>query len=274
MSRGRMTLPIPFVRKAGSGPGVVCLHANASSSNQWRGLMEILAPRFQIFAPDSYGAGKGPAWPDRSIGLCDEAALLDPVFEQAGDPFVLVGHSYGAAVALVAAAERAARVRALVLYEPTLFAVIDRNSPPPNETDGIRATVKKAGAELDAGRPEGAAACFIDYWMGAGSFDSMPEPRKAPILASILNVRGWGKALLEEPTPLEAFANLHMPVLYMIGKRSPAPALAVANLLTRTLPNVEVMEFEKLGHMGPVTHPDVVNAEIVRFLGTLPELPR
>ena len=32
----------PFVREAGSGPGVVCVHSNASSSGQWRGLMDLL----------------------------------------------------------------------------------------------------------------------------------------------------------------------------------------------------------------------------------------
>ena len=26
----------PFFREAGAGPGVVCTHANASSSGQWR----------------------------------------------------------------------------------------------------------------------------------------------------------------------------------------------------------------------------------------------
>jgi pimeloyl-ACP methyl ester carboxylesterase len=29
---------------------------------------------------------------------------------------------------------------------------------------------------------------------------------------------------------------------------------------------VEVVEFEKLGHMGPVTHPEPVNAAIREFL--------
>jgi pimeloyl-ACP methyl ester carboxylesterase len=37
-------------------------------------------------------------------------------------------------------------------------------------------------------------------------------------------------------------------------------------LVTQVLPRVEVIEFEGLGHMGPVTHPAVVNAAIGRFL--------
>lgn len=257
----------PFFREAGAGPGVVCVHSNAASSGQWRALMEALATGFHVFAPDSYGAGKSPAWPaDRAVMLKDEVALLEPVFARAGDPFALVGHSYGAAVALVAAVARPGRVRALALYEPTLFALLDAQRPPPNEADGIRNAVAGAGAALDAGDPAGAARCFIDYWMGEGAWERTPEPRRGPIAASMANVRGWGKALIEEPTPLAAFAEMRIPVLYMVGKDSPASSRGVARLLTRTLPQVQVMEFAGLGHMGPLTHPEVVNAAIARFL--------
>jgi pimeloyl-ACP methyl ester carboxylesterase len=52
----------------------------------------------------------------------------------------------------------------------------------------------------------------------------------------------------------------------MIGKNSPASSRGVARVLTRALPRVEVVEFEGLGHMGPVTHPEVVNEAISNFL--------
>src|SRR5678815_2750536 len=155
----------PFFRELGSGPGVVCLHSNASSSSQWRALMETLAPRFHVLAADSYGMGKSPAWPtDRRVWLRDEVALLEPVLARAGDPFAVVAHSYGAAVALIAAVTQPHRVRALALYEPTLFALLDAESPPPNDADGIRDTVARTVAALDAGDPVHAARCFIDYW--------------------------------------------------------------------------------------------------------------
>jgi pimeloyl-ACP methyl ester carboxylesterase len=98
---------MPFFREAGAGPGVVCLHSNASTSSQWRALLETLAPSFHVLAADSLGAGQSPAWPaERAVGLRNEVALLEPVFARAGEPFALVGHSYGAAVALIAAASQ------------------------------------------------------------------------------------------------------------------------------------------------------------------------
>jgi pimeloyl-ACP methyl ester carboxylesterase len=230
--------------------------------------MDTLAPEFHVLAADSYGAGQGPPWPaDRPVSLRDEATLLETVFARAGEPFALVAHSYGAAVALVAAISQPYRIRLLAVYEPTLFALLDAESPPPNAADGIREAVASAVAALDAGNPAGAAEFFIDFWMGKGTWAHMPEKRKDPIVASITNIRGWESALLGEPTPLAAFSKLDVPVLYMLGKNSPASSRGVGRLLIGALPQVQVVEFEGLGHMGPITHPEVVNQTISRFLG-------
>ena len=262
-----MDPPEPFVREAGSGPGVVCLHANASSSAQWRGLMELLAPRFHVLAVDSYDSGRSRSWPsDSAITLRDEVDLIEPVLATAGSPVTLVGHSYGAAVALIAALADPGRVRSMVVYEPTLFALVDAESPPPNDADGIRDAVSDAGTALDSGDRDAAAERFIDYWMGAGAWERTPEQRKAPIAASVANVRRWGHALFTEPTPLDAFRSLDVPVLFMTGSRSTASAHGVARLLVAALPRVEVVQLDDPGHMGPVTHPDRVNDVIERFL--------
>lgn len=263
-----MQRPEPFFRESGTGPGVVCLHSNASNSAQWRGLMDLMATKFRVFAVDSYGSGKSPDWhSDRVISLGDEAAFIEPVLAKAGSPLALVGHSYGGAVALIAALANPGRVRALALYEPTLFSLIEAEKPAPNDADGIRNAVARTIAALDAGSLDAAAGQFIDYWMGAGAWQQTPETRKPSIAASMANARRWAHALMTESTPLEAFRSLDIPVLYMVGKRSTASAHGVARLLTAALPRVEVMEFEKLGHMGPVTHPDPVNEAIRKFLG-------
>jgi pimeloyl-ACP methyl ester carboxylesterase len=98
--------------------------------------MDRLAPKFHVLAPDSYGSGKSPDWTsDRIIHLRDEVALIEPVLARAASPLALVGHSYGAAVALIAALANPGRVRAMALCEPTLFALLDAETPPPNEAE-------------------------------------------------------------------------------------------------------------------------------------------
>ncbi|MFD2884306.1 hypothetical protein ACFS4T_23100 [Pseudomonas lini] len=50
--------------------------------------------------------------------------------------------------------------------------------------------------------------------MGAGAWEQTPEQRKPSIAAAVANVQGWAHALLNEPTPLQAFRSLNLPVLF------------------------------------------------------------
>ena len=102
------------------------------------------------------------------MSLRDEVALLEPVFARAGDLFALVGHSYGGAIAPVAAIAQPRRVRALALLEPTLFAPLDAEWVPPNVDDGIRKVVNATDASLDAGDANATAVRFITYRTIAG----------------------------------------------------------------------------------------------------------
>ena len=257
----------PFFREAGNGPGVVCIHCNASSSSQWRPLMDRLAPRHRVLAPDTHGAGRGPAWPgDRVLTLHDEVALIEPVFTRADERFALIGHSYGAAVALIAALQRPERVHAMVLYEPTLFSLIDSASPMPNAADGIRQTVALAAAAVARDDHSAAAELFIDYWMGEGAWFAKPEAQRSAIEAAVVNVQGWSSALFDDTVQLAAFEALKMPVLLMQGSETTPSAQAVVTLLAQTLPRVELLTFQGLGHMGPVTYPAQVDEAIDSFL--------
>ena len=111
-----MNAVMPYWRGTGADPAIVCLHSNASVSGQRRALMTRLAGRYRTLAPDSYGSGRSPEWPsDNIIALQDMAELIEPLLRRAGDSFVLVGLSCGAAIALRTAVRWPARVRALIV---------------------------------------------------------------------------------------------------------------------------------------------------------------
>jgi pimeloyl-ACP methyl ester carboxylesterase len=256
-----------FIRTFGTGPQhVLCLHCNASNGGQWRALGDGLGQDHCVLAPDLYGSGKSPEWPsDSEMALADEVALMEPALHGVAS-FAVVGHSYGGAVALKTALLHPDRVRAVAVYEPTLFALVEAQSPEPNGVDGIRHAVRQASAALESNNSDLAAQHFIDFWGGTGAWAATPPERKPALASAITKVRRWKHALFTEPTPLAAFAALRVPVLYMLGERSPQSAHAVAEVLVPALPNVTVLRFEKLGHMGPVTHPQVVNEAIACFL--------
>ena len=227
----------------------------------------MLAPSYSVFAPDSYGAGKSPDWHSaREITLQDEVKLIASVLAAAGNGYCLVGHSYGGAVGLIAAMANPDRVKAMAIFEPTLFSLVDAQNNSSAGTVGIKNAVDASAKAIDVGDTDAAARHFIDYWMGSGSWDSMPSQRKPAIAESMINIRRWGHALLTDQTPASAFTRLDFPILYMLGESSPHSAHTVAEVLIPQLPKVEVAKFTGIGHMGPITHPDLINAEIVRFL--------
>jgi pimeloyl-ACP methyl ester carboxylesterase len=264
-----MALARAHVREAGTGPAVVCIHASASSSAQWRPLMDRLAGRFRTLAVDLYGSGKTPPWPaGQELSLADEVALLEPVFAAAGDRFHVVGHSYGGAVALKAALAHPHRLRSLVVYEPVLFSILLAEDPTQPAAREIVAVRDDTVTAVESGNARASGARFLDYWMGPGTWAGMPEPRRDAVAAAMGSVAAEWQAAFTEPTRLSAFASLDVPTLYLAGSDSPGAARGVGRLLAKVLPRVTVVEIEGVGHMGPVTHPERINALIERHLET------
>jgi len=229
--------------------------------------MECLADRFRVIAVDLYGSGRTAAWPHgQPMRLDDELALLTSAFRAAGDRFHLIGHSYGGAIALKAALAHRKRVLSLVLCEPVLFSALIADSP---ESAAAREVLALRGHTIrlvDQGNLDLAAQRFVDYWMGDGTWLATPESRRPALAEAMRAVKLQWHALLNEPTPLSAFAAVNAPTLLLTGTESRASALAVARLVTAVLPRLRREELEGVGHMGPVTHPEMVNPLIKRFL--------
>jgi len=256
-----------FVRESGSGSAVLCLHSNASTSGQWRALIESLAPQRRVLAPDLLGAGRSSPWPlAAGARMAHESAALAPLLEGVGERFALVGHSYGGALALHIALAMPQRVSALVLFEPTLFPLLNQQQPGHPAAAAIAGTASAAAEQVDRGDLAAAAQGFIDYWMGPGAWSAMPEARRAPVAESMRPIRLWTEAIFAEPWSLDALAALQVPTLLLGGALSPPSVGELLPLLARTLPRATLQVLPGLGHMAPVTHPGLVNPGIVEFL--------
>ncbi len=144
-------------------------------------------------------------------------------------------------------------------------ALAEAARTPPNDVDGIRNSASAATACLETGSAPG-ARCFIDFWMGDGTWDATPRRHREAIATVISNVPGWRRALFDAPAPIEAFARLDILVLLMAGTESPRSSLSVASLLCAVLPQVERRDFAGKGHMAPVTHAKEINHTTASFL--------
>jgi pimeloyl-ACP methyl ester carboxylesterase len=247
-------------------PFVLCIHSFASSSRQYRSLAQRLAPRFRVVTADLYGHGGRAPWNGAwRFTLADEAARFEALLPEK-PPVHLVGHSYGAAVALRIAATNRTRVRSMVLYEPALWGTLAELCPGEPATLEIEAVRDETIRLLDAGRLEAAAERFIDYWTGAGAWAATPAERRPRLLAAIRSLRDGWVASFTERWSMPALRSLDIPCLLLTGTRSTAAARRALALLRDALPRAQVLELDGLGHLGPISHPGHVDAAVEAFL--------
>jgi pimeloyl-ACP methyl ester carboxylesterase len=246
---------------------VICLHSSASSSTQWSSLTQRLECRFRVVAPDLWGEGRTAPWPGSSAMRLDDAVdLLGPVLSQAGDRFHLVGHSFGGAVALKTALRFPDRVATLALYEPVLFSSLVRCAPTGMATREIMSVRDDTTRLVAAGMLEEAAARFVDYWVGSGSWSATPPERRSRLATAMRAVIPEWDAAFDDPVEEVDLRALRMPVLLLRGSNTTVAARAVATLLAETISDAEVVRIDDAGHMGPLTHHAQVGPLIEAFL--------
>ena len=259
-----------FARTEGqTGAAVVCLHSSTGSHAQWRGLAAQLAQRCRVTSFDLHGHGRSPDWPDGSEPagrtlLVDAQAVIARMHAEPG--IHLVAHSYGAAVAMQIALRHPKWVRSLALYEPVVFGVIQRLVPGDVALREIQAVAAGARERVARGELVDAAALFVDYWGGAGSWRSLDTAQQAVVMSRIVTVPNHFEATFAATWGRETLSRLTMPTLLMHGAQTRASSRRVAELLGALLPRVERCEIEGAGHLGPITHDALVNREIVAHL--------
>ncbi|HEX6018502.1 MAG TPA: alpha/beta fold hydrolase [Burkholderiaceae bacterium] len=257
---------------AGEGPVVLLVHGSASSHRQWRKLIDRLSPRYRVVAPNLRGAGETTAWhAQRPQTLADAAEVVLGLVEGLGlnRPLRLVGHSFGASVALQAAHVLGERVIRLALYEPMLPGLLKAHGrlQAAAETQALHQQVRQLGG---AGRWLALAERFTDYFSGDGAWAALPAARRQ-MMADLLrpNLHEWDSAMT--PVRADAFAGASAQGLLMRGATTRPALIDMAAVLHRHFGHWRRLEMPDCGHMGPLTHADAVNRHLVDFIdGALP----
>ena len=258
---------VDFVEAGTVGPVVMLVHSSVSGARQWRRLMETLKDRFRVRAVNLFGYGKTPPWPTEEIqSLDDQARLVEAALPADADEICLVGHSFGGAVAMKTAARLAGRVARLVLLETNPFYLLAQSGRIDAfaEVMELRNCIKKFGT---LGEWATAAEKFADYWGGAGTWREMSVERRTAFAEAIKpNFYEWD-AVMNEATSVEQWAIL-LPraTLLVYDPGTVLPIREIAVLLRRSCPAWTYEEVPGVGHMAPLTRPDVINPLVDTFL--------
>ncbi len=248
-------------------PIVVCIHGSASNGGQWRAFRQALRGRCRVFTPDLIGYGSRRFRANRRFSMQSE---VDAIIEQIGDisePFHLIGHSYGGAIATYFAKQYPERVKSLIVYEPANFALLFEeglHTEASQEIRQVRATFADGvGTALSRWR---AARSFISYWSGAKAWRSFKFTQRSWLAAMAPKVRAEFDAILGAHDVLSDVSGLEMPVRIICGTRTRLAAKRVCELMAKQIDGARLLKLVNLQHMAPLTDPHSVNPLLVDFV--------
>jgi len=112
-----------YYQDKGRGTPVVLLHGMAASHHYWDSYASLLAPKHRVLSLDLLGFGRSPMPTTATYTYEEHLASILETLEAAGlkQPFILVGHSMGALLALRLAATYLGKVSKLVLLNMPIY---------------------------------------------------------------------------------------------------------------------------------------------------------
>jgi pimeloyl-ACP methyl ester carboxylesterase len=255
---------------SGSGRAVVMIHGNAGDLQDFEfGTLDLVARNYRTLAFDLPGHGLSKM-PRKAKGTVQEQAMI---LHQAltalaiKDP-ILVGHSWGGAVALAYAVLYPHEISALVLLAPAAYSDHRHDAPAsfllriPLLSDFCLAVLKPIGGRRliknglkNAFAPDPVPAAYFEavapVWLGR-------QQMKAFIKNDIMVDES-----LQKLSPL--YPNIHAPVIIVTGDSdlmvSPEQN---AFSLHKAIARSEIIVIPKAGHEIPQTHPEAVLRAIDR----------
>jgi len=249
----------------GKGPCAMLGHCSSASHKEWLPLIETLKADWRVLAPDFIGYGQSGPWPiDKPFSIEADVKVLLGLAKKTKSPLHLVGHSYGAALALEAARKLGPRVKSLTLVEPVSFHLLRiENRPEWKDVERLGLSVLEPVAKGDDRK---AAAAFMSYWLGRWRWWLAPERFKNAIATTIPKVALEFSIAIDAQTTLKDYAEITAPTLLIVGAKTRAPTRAVIDLLGKAMPNAKVEALKGAGHMSPFTHPAELNRMILDHL--------
>lgn len=272
----------------GAAPAVL-VHGLGGSATNWTDVMGLLQPELHGYAPDLPGFGWSPPPDDRDYSLRRHALVLSELVESLGrGPVHLLGNSLGGTVALVVAATRPDLVRTLTLVSPALPVLRPRWSNAhlpalavpfagqrlarrlgrfPVE-QRVRATLALCYADPSRVPPERVQQARTEAERRARlehESDAMLMSLRS-LMTAYLRRRSW--PLWDLPSHVEA------PTLLAYGLADRLVDPRTARRAAAAFRRSHLVLIPDSGHVSQMEHPELVAAEVRRFLRHPPTHPQ
>lgn len=248
--------------RSGSGPPLVAVHGGTADHTSWNRVLPWLEPHVSVVAVDRRGRGGSGDHPDWDIEreFEDVAAVVDALAAETGAAVDLMGHSFGASVAL-GSATVTRNVRRLVLYEAD--SSFEQDAYPPGVVERIARLVR------DDQREEALEALFREIvHMSEEAFAAYRQLPIWPVRVAAVHtaLRELAVPFAETCVAPERARMVTAPTLLLVGSESPPFIQRAIASLAAALPHAEVSVLDGQAHMATYDAPQTFAERVLAFL--------
>jgi pimeloyl-ACP methyl ester carboxylesterase len=241
---------------SGEGPALVCVHGAGSARWSFDAVRPLLEASFTVIAVDR--RGRGDSGDGDGYELEREYEDVAAVTRDAGDGAALFGHSYGGLVAAGAARLLGGRLSRVALYEPPMGGVLAPSD-----------TIDRWERLIDEGDRD---RMMREFFRDIGGYDDaqIEELARSPLWEARKRVTPTLprelRAELAHRLDAGALGEVSAPVLLLVGTESPDWAVRSTDAYAEALPSAETRPLVGHGHSANLTAPELLAAELERFL--------
>lgn len=241
------------------------LHCSLAHGGVWKPIVAPFVDQMTSLAPDMPGHGRSALWD--GIGEVHDA-VTDGVRGLLDQPCHIVGHSFGATVAMRLAIERPDNVLSLTLIEPVIVAIARGT----DVYEAYRAQLKDYLAARDRLDWLAMALAFHAAWGGGKPWSAVPTATQDSMVALMPMIGASEGCLSEDSCNLLGPGRLEqmtMPITFLRGSETQDVVRVTHQKLQERLPQAVETVVDGAGHMLPITHPDAVTQAIAAHLGAV-----
>jgi proline iminopeptidase len=269
-------------QRVGEGPPVVLVHGGPGIGHTYlrQGMDELAEAGFELIYYDQRGSGGTPLGDPDRVTFAGGIEDLDRLRRELGlEQLNLVGHSFGAVLALLYAAEHPERVRSLLLcntappFEPALQATWMSNMEKRTRAED-QAEMKRI-EESEAFRRRDPATVERYFKLRYAPFFRDRENMEQATLGFNPNtaanvVEAWERTFrdLEEHDPVGSLAKVRCPTLVLHGEHDPVPA-KFARMIADGIDGAEYTFLEGSSHFAYLEDPTLFVDAVLPFLRRL-----
>lgn len=254
---------------AGSGPGLVFIHAGVSDSRMWDPQFDSFANRFRVVRYDHRGFGKSN-FPDEPFSLHED---LTAVLHRVGiSKATLVGCSMGGATAIDFALVHPEMVAALVLVGSGVTGLDDPKELSP---DTIKHWTELI-ALVRKGDVDGAREMDARYWIDGPSRSSEQVDPAYRARARELHRENFSlerftrREQTLQPPAIERLREIAAPTFVVIGENDSEDLVKLAGRFKAEIPRSRLATIKNAAHLPSLEHPEEFNALLSDFLNASP----